>query len=56
MVRAGSRNDVALSGDLASEAGNWAGDLVDLTKDNYTWEATLLILLLLLFVSGQQTV
>lgn len=39
MVRAWGSNNIALAGDLAGEAGNWAGYLVNLAEEQYTREA-----------------
>lgn len=40
MVAAGGGDDVALAGDLAGEAGDGAGDLVDLAEEGDTGEAS----------------
>lgn len=39
MVATGRGNNVALACNLASEAGHWAGDLVDLAEEENTGEA-----------------
>lgn len=39
MVAAGRGDNVALTSDLAGEAGHWAGDLVDLAEEENTGEA-----------------
>lgn len=40
MVAAGGGDDVALAGDLAGEAGDGAGDLVDLAEEGDAGEAS----------------
>lgn len=39
MIRAGGGDDVALAGDLAGEAGDGAGDLVNLAEEENTRES-----------------
>ena len=44
VVAAGRGDDVALAGDLAGEAGDGAGDLVDLAEEENTWETAMMVL------------